>query len=412
MSLFNKKESKLSNYLDGYKKTNKSLAVKITELLGGYSANNDDIYEELLVLLISSDISVDNAEKIMDQLKERVNEQFVKNPKTISYMLADILKENYKDYQKLSIEKDKNKLIMMVGVNGSGKTTTISKLANYYIKHGFTVGLIGADTFRAGAVSQLEAWAQKLNVKCISGKEKADPSSVLVDGIRYFNDNPVDIIIADTAGRLQNKNNLMNELKKMVKVTTRELNGRDLDIYLTIDATTGQNGLSQAEAFIEGAKVNAVILTKMDGTSKGGIVLSINDKYNLPVKFITYGEQIDDICQFDINQYIDGNQMEKFDYINQLLPFYIELLTKKQQEVMTLYYYDNYSLSEIAQQLEISRNGVYDSLKKSEELIEKYESLLHLSTNCNKRMHYYTLLQSLENKQVNDIVKELIDLED
>ena len=306
MSLFNKKESKLSNYLDGYKKNNKSLAVKITDLLGGYSANNDDIYEELLVLLISSDISVDNAEKIMDQLKERVNEQFVKNPKTISYMLADILKENYKDYQKLSIEKDKNKLIMMVGVNGSGKTTTISKLANYYIKHGFTVGLIGADTFRAGAVSQLEAWAQKLNVKCISGKEKADPSSVLVDGIRYFNDNPVDIIIADTAGRLQNKNNLMNELKKMVKVTTRELNGRDLDIYLTIDATTGQNGLSQAEAFIEGAKVNAVILTKMDGTSKGGIVLSINDKYNLPVKFITYGEQIDDICQFDINQYIDG----------------------------------------------------------------------------------------------------------
>ena len=306
MSLFNKKESKLSNYLDGYIKNNKSLAVKITELLGGYSANNDDIYEELLVLLISSDISVDNAEKIMDQLKERVNEQFVKNPKTISYMLADILKENYKDYQKLSIEKDKNKLIMMVGVNGSGKTTTISKLANYYIKHGFTVGLIGADTFRAGAVSQLEAWAQKLNVKCISGKEKADPSSVLVDGIRYFNDNPVDIIIADTAGRLQNKNNLMNELKKMVKVTTRELNGRDLDIYLTIDATTGQNGLSQAEAFIEGAKVNAVILTKMDGTSKGGIVLSINDKYNLPVKFITYGEQIDDICQFDINQYIDG----------------------------------------------------------------------------------------------------------
>ena len=306
MSLFNKKESKLSNYLDGYKKNNKSLAVKITELLGGYSANNDDIYEELLVLLISSDISVDNAEKIMDQLKERVNEQFVKNPKTISYMLADILKENYKDYQKLSIEKDKNKLIMMVGVNGSGKTTTISKLANYYIKHGFTVGLIGAYTFRAGAVSQLEAWAQKLNVKCISGKEKADPSSVLVDGIRYFNDNPVDIIIADTAGRLQNKNNLMNELKKMVKVTTRELNGRDLDIYLTIDATTGQNGLSQAEAFIEGAKVNAVILTKMDGTSKGGIVLSINDKYNLPVKFITYGEQIDDICQFDINQYIDG----------------------------------------------------------------------------------------------------------
>ena len=306
MGLFNKKkESNISNYLDGYQKTNKSLAAKITALFGGYSADNDDIYEELLVLLISADVGVEAAEKMMDQLKEKVNERFLRKPQDIIDQLAAIIVDNYCQYQTKSMDLENNHLIMMVGVNGSGKTTTISKIANYYLKQRKKVGLIAADTFRAGAVDQLKMWADRLNVECICGKENADPSSVLVDGARFFKQNPVDIIIADTAGRLQNKNNLMRELEKMVRVTKRELQNDNLDIWLTIDATTGQNGLSQAEIFIDSAKVNAVVLTKMDGTSKGGIVLSINDKYHLPVKFITYGENIEAIKEFDIDDYVN-----------------------------------------------------------------------------------------------------------
>ncbi len=306
MGLFSKKkESNISNYLDGYQKTNKSLAAKITALFGGYSANNDDIYEELLVLLISADVGVEAAEKLMDLLKAKVNEKFLRRPQDVIDELADIIIENYSQYQPVSEELSNNHLIMMVGVNGAGKTTTISKIANYYLNQGKSVGLIAADTFRAGAVDQLKKWADKLNIECICGKENADPSSVLVDGARFFKENPVDIIIADTAGRLQNKNNLMKELEKMVRVTKRELASENIDIWLTIDATTGQNGLSQAEIFIDSAKVNSVVLTKMDGTSKGGIVLSINDKYHLPVRFVTYGENIEAIKEFDIEDYVN-----------------------------------------------------------------------------------------------------------
>ncbi len=306
MGLFSKKkESNFSNYLDGYQKTNKSLAAKITALFGGYSANNDDIYEELLVLLISADVGVEAAEKMMDELKTTVNEKFLKRSDDIIDELINIIIKNYAQYQRQPVQWQKNHLIMLVGVNGSGKTTSISKLANYYLRQNKTVGLIAADTFRAGAVEQLKRWAEKLNITCISGKENADPSSVLVDGVRYFKEHQVDVIIADTAGRLQNKNNLMKELQKMVRVTKRETGENKLDVWLTVDATTGQNGLSQAEVFLQAAEVNAVVLTKMDGTSKGGIVLSINDKYHLPIQFYTYGENIEAIKLFDINDYVN-----------------------------------------------------------------------------------------------------------
>ncbi len=305
MGLFSKKkESSITSYLDGYSKS-KSLAAKITELFGGYSANNDDIYEELLALLIGADVGVEASEKLMDALKERVNENFMRNPRQIIDALCDIIIENYKDKNIHEVSQHENKLIMMVGVNGAGKTTTISKIANYYLQQGKKVGLIAADTFRAGAVDQLQRWADRLQIHCVTGKENADPASVLVDGCRYYKENPVDIILADTAGRLQNKANLMRELEKMVKVTSRELNTKDLDIWLVVDATTGQNGLSQAEMFIESSKVNAVVLTKMDGTSKGGIVLSINDKYNLPVQFMTFGENIEAIEAFDVEDYVN-----------------------------------------------------------------------------------------------------------
>ncbi|MBQ1878531.1 MAG: signal recognition particle-docking protein FtsY, partial [Erysipelotrichaceae bacterium] len=283
MGLFSKKEknerrdSKLNDYFEGYTKKNKSLSTAITKLFGGYTALNDDLLEDLLVTLIEADVGVLTSEKIIDELKNRIRDNLISSKEAAMEELITIMEEIYdeKSEKPLNLDHEKNNLIMMVGVNGSGKTTTISKLARYYMKKGKTVGLIAGDTFRAGAVAQLVRWAERLNIHCVTGKENADPASVMVDGCRYYKENPVDIIIADTAGRLQNKNNLMQELAKMKRVTTREIEGAPHEIWLTIDATTGQNGLSQAELFLKATEVTGVVLTKMDGTSRGGIVMAI-----------------------------------------------------------------------------------------------------------------------------------------
>ena len=258
------------------------------------------------MVLIEADVGVETSEKIIEMLKNKIQEKFIRKKKECIDALVEVMSEIYDEdsVPALEFNKGETKMIMMVGVNGSGKTTSISKLANMYMKEGYTVGLIAADTFRAGAVDQLVRWADRLNIHCVTGKENADPSSVLVDGCRYFKENPVDIIIADTAGRLQNKKNLMNELTKMKKVVGRELPGAPHEIWLTIDSTTGQNGLSQAGLFIEATNITGVILTKMDGTSKGGIVLAIKDQYNLPIRYITYGEDIDSITDFYLEGYL------------------------------------------------------------------------------------------------------------
>jgi len=291
------KSKSLAEYLDRKRKT--TLSDKIIALLGGRTQNNDEIFEELLVLLIEADVGVETSEEIIDKLKEELKEEFLPSNKVIVDKLAEIMVNYYQPAPPID-----SRIIMLVGVNGSGKTTTIAKLANYYLKEGKTVGLIAADTFRAGAVEQIQKWAEKLNVHCVNGRENADPSSVLVDGCRYFRENPVDIIIADTAGRMQNKANLMKELEKMVKVTKREMQDENLEILLTLDSTIGQNSLSQAEGFLTSSKLTGIILTKMDGSSKGGIVLAVNRKYHLPVRFITFGENIEAIEEFDIEKYI------------------------------------------------------------------------------------------------------------
>ncbi len=277
------------------------LSDRIISLLGGKTSNNDDIYEQLLVLLIQADVGVDTSEEIIDQLKEQMLQEFLPSSRQIVDKLAEIMIDYYHDAPASDAS-----LIMLVGVNGSGKTTTISKLADLYRRKGKKVGLIAADTFRAGAVSQLQSWAERLSIPCISGKENADPSSVLVDGCRYFRENPVDIIIADTAGRMQNKNNLMKELEKMIRVTAREVGQENMEVLLTLDSTIGQNSLSQAEGFLASGKLNGIILTKMDGSSKGGIVLAVNHKYKLPVRYLTFGENIEAIEEFDIEEYINS----------------------------------------------------------------------------------------------------------
>lgn len=308
MGLFGKKKERdIDTYLEGYSKSNNSLGAKLTSLLGGFNGIDDDLLENLLVVLIEADVGVTTSEKIIDMLKTRIQENFISTRKGCINALIDVMTEVYNEENvpELVFEKGQTKMIMMVGVNGSGKTTSISKLAKYYLDQGYTVGMIAADTFRAGAVDQLVRWAERLNVHCVTGRENADPSSVLVDGCRYFRENPVDIIIADTAGRLQNKQNLMKELTKMKKVVGRELEGAPHEIWLTIDSTTGQNGLSQAAQFIDATNITGVILTKMDGTSKGGIVLAIKDQYDLPIRFITYGEDINAITEFYLRGYLE-----------------------------------------------------------------------------------------------------------
>ena len=194
----------------------------------------------------------------------------------------------------------------MVGVNGAGKTTTSAKLIEYYKEQGKSVAVAAADTFRAGAIDQIATWAQRLDVPCIKGKQGQDPSSVLVDACRYAKENDIDILIADTAGRLQNKTNLMKELSKMNRVCEKEIPGAPQEVWLVLDATTGQNGISQAKEFLEATNVTGIILTKMDGTAKGGVVMAIRDLLHLPVRFLGLGEKPADLRPFDLNAYLIG----------------------------------------------------------------------------------------------------------
>ena len=293
-----KKTQSFSQYLDAANK--KTFSDRVIALFGARTSNNDEIYEQLLVLLIQADVGVNASEEIISRLRDTVSREFAPSQQYIIDTLARIMEEYYVDRP-----MSDPSLIMIVGVNGSGKTTSIAKLARYYSVQGKSVGLIAGDTFRAGAVSQLEKWAEKLNIPIVTGKAKADPSSVLVDGCRYYKDHPVDIIIADTAGRMQNRGALMKELEKMVRVTRRESGNENPEIWLTLDATIGQNSLSQAEGFLASSKLTGIILTKMDGTSKGGIVLAVNHEFGLPVRFMTFGENLEAIAEFDIHDYIE-----------------------------------------------------------------------------------------------------------
>ena len=197
-------------------------------------------------------------------------------------------------------------VIFMVGVNGSGKTTSSAKLIKYYQDQDLSVAVAAADTFRAGAVDQIATWADRLGVPCIKGKPNQDPSSVLVDACRYAKEHQIDILLADTAGRLQTKTNLMKELSKMVRVCDREIEGAPHEVWLVLDATTGQNGISQAREFLEATSVSGIILTKMDGTAKGGVVLAIRDSLHIPVRFLGLGEKPEDLKPFEINSYLMG----------------------------------------------------------------------------------------------------------
>ena len=317
MGLFNKfkeifkKEDKkdIELYDKGLEKTRKEFVSNLSFLGHIYTKVNDEYFDELESILIKADIGVNTTYKFLDKLKKRVKEEKIEDAEVLREIIIDELFMIYVDgdslTDKINIQKDGPTVILMVGVNGVGKTTTIGKLANIYHNQGHKVMLIGADTFRAGAVPQLEEWSKRTN-SCFCGKENVDPSSVIYDGLEKALKENCDLILIDTAGRLQNKVNLMNELEKVNKVIGKIIPNAPHETLLVIDATTGQNGISQAESFKEITNITGIVLTKLDGTAKGGIVLAIKEEVKLPVKFIGLGEGINDLKSFDIEEYIYG----------------------------------------------------------------------------------------------------------
>lgn len=305
MGLFSKDKNK---YLHGFAKTNDSLGRKLRFVTENKKQNKDDFMEQLMVTLIEADIGYQTSELICDRFFETCQDYYYLFAKDIMNFLGQTFREVYyeKEDEEIVFNENGPTVILMVGVNGSGKTSTCAKLANRYLAEDRKVALVAADTFRAGAMQQLQMWADRLDVPCICGKENEDPSSVLVKGCRYAKENDIDILICDTAGRLQTKVNLMAELEKMTRVVGKEIPGAPHDTWLVLDANTGQNGLSQAELFNEITDLNGIILTKMDGTSKGGIIIAIKHMTGLPVRFITVGEGMEDIQDFDFDLYLDS----------------------------------------------------------------------------------------------------------
>lgn len=293
-------------YLSGFSKTNNALGKKLRFLTTDNQKNQDDIVENLMVTLIESDVGYKTAQLICDKFYKESKKQSHLNQEELMDILLETFDSIYKEKEENEIVLNDNgpTVIFLVGVNGSGKTSTCAKLANMYKKQGKKICLAAADTFRAGAIEQLKQWADRLEVDFVSGKENEDPSSVLVNACRYAKENNIDILLCDTAGRLQTKANLMSELAKMRRVVGKEIDNAPHNVWLVIDSNTGQNGISQAELFNESTELSGIILTKTDGTSKGGIIIAIKNLFGIPVRYITLGEQVDDIKAFDFDLYL------------------------------------------------------------------------------------------------------------
>lgn len=311
--IFHKKEKQpeqAEKYVSGLDKSRKNFVDKLQELRTRYNKVDEEYFEELEQILILSDVGVETALDIVEATKQEVRLHNIQDLEKINEILVDKMFIAYASDDVINTEINFNPngltVVMIVGVNGVGKTTSIAKLCNRYKKLGHKVLLAAADTFRAGAVSQLQIWAERVGVDIVVGKENADPASVVFDATTKAKKEGYDLLICDTAGRVQTKQNLMDELSKMNRIITK-ITGRVADdVLLIIDATTGQNGVLQAKAFFEAVQVTGIILTKMDSTSKGGIILAIKEKLNIPVKFVCFGEKLEDIEEFDLDNYLYG----------------------------------------------------------------------------------------------------------
>lgn len=308
-TFFGNKDISLGTYDEGLKKTRGEFVSKLSNLSKKYKFVNDDYFEELENILIMADIGVNTVLKFVDLLKDRVKTENIKDSETLKEIIVDELFVMYVDEgiidSKIHYEESGVTVLLFVGVNGVGKTTTIGKIASKLKNEGKKVMLIAGDTFRAGAVEQIMAWGERSNVRVVS-KQNAEPASVIYDGLEEAINDKYDVVLIDTAGRLQNKVNLMQELSKINKVIKSKIANAPQETLLVIDATTGQNGISQAKAFKEITDITGIVLTKLDGTAKGGIVLAIKEEIGIPVKFVGLGEKESDLETFDIEKYIYG----------------------------------------------------------------------------------------------------------
>lgn len=297
-------------YVSGLDKSRKNFVDKLAELKARTTKIDEEYFEELEQILILSDVGVQTALDIIEATKNEVKLQGINDAGKINEILVDKMFIAYANNDVVDTEinftQDGLTVVMVVGVNGVGKTTSIAKLCHRYKNKNMKVLLVAADTFRAGAVSQLQIWADRVGVDIVTGKENADPASVVYDGLIKAKNGNYDLVICDTAGRVQTKQNLMDELAKMNRIINKATGHEANDVLLIIDATTGQNGILQAKAFFDAVNVTGIILTKMDSTSKGGIILGIKEKLNIPVKFVCFGEQLDDIEEFDLDNYLYG----------------------------------------------------------------------------------------------------------
>ena len=309
--LVGKSTKQNEKYVVGLDKSSETFSDRINELAARFREINDEYFEELENILIMADVGVSMVMKIVSEIKTEVRIRNITDPREINDIIVDKMFVIYANESimstKINYAAEGLTVILTVGVNGAGKTTTIGKLAHRIVHdEGKKVVVAAGDTFRAGAIDQLAVWAERVGVDIVKGKEGGDPSAVVFDALNKAKETGADVLICDTAGRLQNKVNLMNELEKMNRIIKRVVPEGPHETLLVVDATTGQNGVSQAIEFSKITDITGIVLTKMDGTAKGGIVLSIKDQLNIPVKFIGLGEQVDDLQEFDLEQYIYG----------------------------------------------------------------------------------------------------------
>lgn len=300
-----------NKYDEGLEKSRSSFGEKLNALFANFRTVDEDFFDDLEEMLIESDVGFETAVRLSDELREEVKLKNAKDPKAVSRVIVEKLVDMYGEARKgednqLHFAEEGPTVFLFVGVNGAGKTTTVGKLAHQLKEEGKRVLLVAADTFRAGAIQQLQEWGRRVEVPVVATNPGGDPAAVVFDGVKRAKDEGYDVVLVDTAGRLQNKVNLMNELNKIKRVIVRELPDAPQEVLLVLDATTGQNALNQAKEFNQTTQITGIVLTKLDGSGKGGIVLAIRNELHVPVKLVGLGEKMDDLQAFDPTKFVAG----------------------------------------------------------------------------------------------------------